>query len=61
MFPLSTQKKYWVFTDEKDLIELRRQANANFVEKHGSCMTVTAFLNIKLIKFKFLARLINFI
>ncbi|XP_043467239.1 cyclin-H [Leptopilina heterotoma] len=39
MFPLSTQKKFWVFTDEKDLIELRRQANANFVEKHGNGMS----------------------
>lgn len=44
MFPLSTQKKFWVFTDEKDLIELRRQANSNFVEKHGNGMTVSLLL-----------------
>lgn len=39
MFPMSTQKKCWVFSDENDLVELRQKSNANFIEKHGSSMT----------------------
>jgi hypothetical protein len=40
MFPVSTQKKYWTFVDETDLIRLRQEANRKFVLKHGANMTV---------------------
>ena len=41
MFPLSTQKKFWLFSDESDLAALRAQTNRNFIEKHGANMTVS--------------------
>lgn len=40
MFPVSTQKKYWTFVDETDLIRLRQEANRKFILKHGANMTV---------------------
>jgi hypothetical protein len=39
MFPVSTQKKYWTFVDETDLIRLRQEANRKFILKHGANMT----------------------
>ncbi|KAH0553669.1 hypothetical protein KQX54_003330 [Cotesia glomerata] len=39
MFSTSTQKKYWIFSDEKDLTALRQKANAAYVDKYGSKMT----------------------
>ena len=41
MFPLSTQKKYWMFSDENDLFALRQKTNAEFIKKHGGDMTVS--------------------
>ena len=43
MFPLSSQKKYWTFVDETDLIRLRNEANMKFIVKHGANMTVSCF------------------
>jgi hypothetical protein len=40
MFPISSQKKYWTFVDETDLIRLRHEANWKFILKHGANMTV---------------------
>jgi hypothetical protein len=40
MFPVSSQKKYWTFVDETDLIRLRNEANRKFILKHGANMTV---------------------
>ena len=40
MFPVSSQKKYWTFGDETDLIRLRNEANRKFILKHGANMTV---------------------
>lgn len=42
MFPVSSQKKYWTFVDETDLIRLRNEANRKFILKHGANMTVSA-------------------
>ncbi|KAL7305361.1 hypothetical protein TKK_0002487 [Trichogramma kaykai] len=39
MFPVSSQKKHWLFTDEKEIAQLREQANAAYIVKHGSHMT----------------------
>ncbi|KAF7993404.1 hypothetical protein HCN44_007907 [Aphidius gifuensis] len=39
MFPTSSQKKYWIFADESDLMHLREKTNANFIEKYGADMT----------------------
>lgn len=39
MFPVSTQKKYWTFVDETDLIRLRQETNRKFILKHGANMT----------------------
>ncbi|XP_008202058.1 cyclin-H isoform X1 [Nasonia vitripennis] len=38
MFPLSTQKKYWLYNDENDIAILRKEANAEFIAKHGANM-----------------------
>ncbi|XP_022196444.1 cyclin-H [Nilaparvata lugens] len=34
MFPTSTQKKHWMFTDESELQRLRDEANRKFISKH---------------------------
>ncbi|KAJ8687242.1 hypothetical protein QAD02_023036 [Eretmocerus hayati] len=39
MFPLSSQKKHWLFNDENDLALLREKANAKFIAKHGANMS----------------------
>lgn len=39
MFPQSSQKKYWMFSDENDLTVLREKTNAEFIERHGANMT----------------------
>lgn len=41
MFPCSSQKKYWIFSDENDLTVLREKTNADFIAKHGVNMTVS--------------------
>lgn len=43
MFPQSSQKKFWMFSDENDLTTLREKTNAEFIEKHGANMTVSLF------------------
>lgn len=43
MFPQSSQKKYWMYSDENDLTILREKNNAEFIEKHGINMTVSLF------------------
>ncbi|XP_057328838.1 cyclin-H [Microplitis mediator] len=39
MFPTSTQKKYWIFADESDLTNLRKNTNAAFIDKYGANMS----------------------
>lgn len=39
MFPTSTQKKFWTFSDEVDVARAREKANINFTEKHGEDMS----------------------
>ena len=51
MFPFSTQKQCWMFTDENDLIALRQKTNSDFIEKHGTGMTVSNFC-LFVLKFK---------
>lgn len=41
MFPYSSQRKYWMFSDESDLTMLREKTNADFIAKHGANMTVS--------------------
>jgi len=41
MFPYSSQKKYWMFSDENDLTTLREKTNVDFIAKHGANMTVS--------------------
>lgn len=48
MFSQSSQKKYWMFSDENDLTMLREKNNAVFIEKHGTNMTVSVFFLYKL-------------
>jgi len=43
MFSQSSQKKYWMFSDENDLMVLREKTNAEFIAKHGADMTVSLF------------------
>lgn len=43
MFTQSSQKKFWMFSDENDLTMLRENTNAEFIKKHGSDMTVSLF------------------
>lgn len=40
MFSSSTQKKHWVFNDERELEKLRLNANQNFIRQHGERLTV---------------------
>jgi hypothetical protein len=49
MFPQSSQKKYWIFSDENDLTTLREKTNADFIAKHGVNMTVSLFLQYSVI------------
>lgn len=39
MFPLSSQKKYWTFTNEQDLNERRIDQNRKFIKTHGANLT----------------------
>ncbi|KAI5705158.1 hypothetical protein M8J76_012105 [Diaphorina citri] len=39
MFPTSSQKKYWMFSDESELIALREAANQNFILEHRAELT----------------------
>lgn len=41
MFPQSSQRRYWIFSDENDLTALREKTNAEFIQKHGANMTVS--------------------
>ncbi|KAG1649709.1 Cyclin-H [Nymphon striatum] len=36
MFPQSTQRKYWIFSNDQDVARMRQQANKRYVEAHGS-------------------------
>ncbi|XP_059485232.1 cyclin-H [Neocloeon triangulifer] len=38
MFTTSTQKKFWLYADESELLKARCEANAKFIEKHGAHM-----------------------
>lgn len=51
MFPTSSQKKYWIFADERDLMHLREKTNATFIEKYGAGMTVSNVFNDKILYF----------
>lgn len=42
MFPMSSQKMHWIFSDEDDLTELREKTNAQFIEKHGTGVPVSS-------------------
>uniref|UniRef100_A0A8D8PX23 Cyclin-H n=2 Tax=Cacopsylla melanoneura TaxID=428564 RepID=A0A8D8PX23_9HEMI len=39
MFPTSSQKKYWMFSDESELIALREKANQSFIQEHRAELT----------------------
>ncbi|XP_043203982.1 cyclin-H-like isoform X1 [Amphibalanus amphitrite] len=39
MFPTSTQKKHWMFKDEEDIANRRRETNRRFIDKHGAEMS----------------------
>lgn len=41
MFPLSTQKKHWMFCDESDINKLREGSNMKYVAKFGSNVPVS--------------------
>lgn len=41
MFPQSSQRKYWIFSDENDLTALREKTNAEFIQRHGANMKVS--------------------
>lgn len=43
MFPLSSQKKFWTFTNEQQLSELRLQQNVNYINTHGAEMNVSKY------------------
>lgn len=43
MFPLSSQKKFWTFTNEQQLTELRLQQNVNYINTHGAEMNVSKY------------------
>lgn len=45
MFPMSSQKLHWIFSDESDITILREKTNAQFVDKHGSSIPVSIFFN----------------
>jgi hypothetical protein len=46
MFAFSTQKKFWLFTDEAEILKARFEANRRFVDKHGANLTVIFWLAI---------------
>ncbi|KAK6637708.1 hypothetical protein RUM44_008130 [Polyplax serrata] len=39
MYPVSSQKKNWTFTDEAEIDSLRRMANERFIERFGGAKT----------------------
>lgn len=41
MYPVSSQKKNWTFSDELEIEKLRKGANERFIEKFGRGKTVT--------------------
>lgn len=49
MYPLSSQKKYWTFSNMDQLNELRQKQNEKFIETHGQNMDVNIilFINFK--------------
>lgn len=48
MYPVSSQKKNWTFTDEAEIDSLRRMANERFIERFGGAKTVRFYLNVHL-------------
>jgi hypothetical protein len=38
--PESSQKRFWTFRNEENLMTLRQQHNQEFIEKHGAGMNV---------------------
>jgi len=40
MYPYSSQKKYWTFASDEEIIKRRVVSNLSFIEKFGSNMTV---------------------
>lgn len=40
MYPVSSQKKSWTFSDENEVDSLRRAANERFIERFGAGKTV---------------------
>jgi len=40
MFAHSTQKKFWLFADESELIKARCEANQRFIQKHAARVKV---------------------
>lgn len=41
MYPVSSQKKNWTFTDEEEIDEMRHAANKRYIDKFGSELTVS--------------------
>lgn len=46
MFPTSTQRKYWTFSGETEIQQLRKEANERFIKKHMGKMSNEAKQNI---------------
>ncbi|KAJ8307623.1 hypothetical protein KUTeg_014814 [Tegillarca granosa] len=46
MFPTSTQRKYWTFSGETEIQQLRKEANERFIKKHMGKMSNEAQQNI---------------
>lgn len=40
MYPFSSQRRYWTFSSENEIAELRRKHNTEFIAKHGSTLDV---------------------
>lgn len=46
MFPTSTQRKYWTFSGETEIQQLRKEANERFIKKTKHKMSIEAQQNI---------------
>lgn len=40
MYPTSSQRKYWTFSNEQEIQALRLKQNQDYIEKHGADMDV---------------------
>lgn len=47
MFPTSTQRKHWMYSDENDINQLRKNANAKHVALYGANYSVSYYFTAK--------------